>query len=658
MSDEFDPYRKWLGIPPEKRPPSHYDLLGVSLDEEDADVIAAAHQQRRTFVESQRGLGQDDAVAGILYQLDEAKVTLLDRELRRDYDRKLKLFGKRKRKRQVDPNATVRGSDGLPPRMGSGGEATGEGTDFLRTYGGIVAILAIAFGAMLWWSFQQPWGEPPEVADAERPNALFDAIADEKEAKDNAAEVADAAELVPPQLANEQAAGKVAPMAPADVEEEATEVGATDAIRPVGRYLIRFKQRPPGTRTGEHSWEFFEDGRAKSKWGSGRLVEEDGQSTIRMQNGAVVTLVSGDADEFAAVFRNENRPNGQPDDVSDWTATRVEGQSTATEPKWTAIQKHRDIVEHLDIAANGKTFVSASADRTVRLWDYQTGQELWKFDLDTESIKKNPLDVRFSVEDGHVLVATSRHVIRLDPEDGSLVTVIGPADRAINWARFSDDGTELLFRKESDYQADLNLCRIVGDELRPLFSVKTEGSFGAIGPNGEIFVGDYGGKINSLLHDRSDGQVKRSWRTIGGRVVAAAYSPSGQYLSIGGVGDNRSTGDPDLFPANVTLRKRAGEWEVFRTLETEESFGAKVVSFSPDERYLAVGGSFTGDDWLGYVHHRRNGLKIVDLEGGEVVETFGPYSGAVLDAAFAADGRHVIIGTADRQIRCLTSIGR
>ena len=56
MSDEFDPYRKWLGIPTEKRPPSHYDLLGVSLDEEDADVIAAAYQQRRAFVASQRGL--------------------------------------------------------------------------------------------------------------------------------------------------------------------------------------------------------------------------------------------------------------------------------------------------------------------------------------------------------------------------------------------------------------------------------------------------------------------------------------------------------------------------------------------------------------------------------------------------------------------------
>ena len=30
MSDTLDPYRVWLGIPPESRPPTHYELLGIS----------------------------------------------------------------------------------------------------------------------------------------------------------------------------------------------------------------------------------------------------------------------------------------------------------------------------------------------------------------------------------------------------------------------------------------------------------------------------------------------------------------------------------------------------------------------------------------------------------------------------------------------------
>jgi len=39
---DFDPYYKWLSIPPDEQPPDHYRLLGVRRFEADADVIAAA----------------------------------------------------------------------------------------------------------------------------------------------------------------------------------------------------------------------------------------------------------------------------------------------------------------------------------------------------------------------------------------------------------------------------------------------------------------------------------------------------------------------------------------------------------------------------------------------------------------------------------------
>ena len=42
MADEFDPYRMWLGIPPEEQPPNIYRLLGIGLFEADLDVIQEA----------------------------------------------------------------------------------------------------------------------------------------------------------------------------------------------------------------------------------------------------------------------------------------------------------------------------------------------------------------------------------------------------------------------------------------------------------------------------------------------------------------------------------------------------------------------------------------------------------------------------------------
>lgn len=44
----FDPYHRWLGIPPHEQPASHYRLLGLATFESDQDVIEeAAHRQIR-----------------------------------------------------------------------------------------------------------------------------------------------------------------------------------------------------------------------------------------------------------------------------------------------------------------------------------------------------------------------------------------------------------------------------------------------------------------------------------------------------------------------------------------------------------------------------------------------------------------------------------
>ena len=205
--DDFDPYRKWLGISSKKRPPSHYELLGIGLDEEDGEVIDSAAERRIGFVRGQLGKGHDEAVHTLIYQLQEAQLTLKDPQQRREYDRRRKLWGKRKRRRQVDPNAHIRGvtpGEGLPPRVGgSSSRSVGEGSDFLRTYAGIVAILAIAFGGMLAWSLWQPWERAFGTDEAGGPNALFDALEDSAAAaSDESVGVAAVDVVRPPQVAS------------------------------------------------------------------------------------------------------------------------------------------------------------------------------------------------------------------------------------------------------------------------------------------------------------------------------------------------------------------------------------------------------------------------------------------------------------------------
>ena len=87
---EFDPYHKWLGIPPKDRPPNHYRLLGVELFESDPDVIEAAAEQRMAYI-NQCATGPHLVHSQkLLNEIAAARVCLLNPQEKVRYDLKLK----------------------------------------------------------------------------------------------------------------------------------------------------------------------------------------------------------------------------------------------------------------------------------------------------------------------------------------------------------------------------------------------------------------------------------------------------------------------------------------------------------------------------------------------------------------------------------------
>jgi hypothetical protein len=90
VSEAFDPYHRWLGIPPKDQPPHHYRLLGLDLFESDDEVIADAVQRQMAHVRTYQ-LGPSSAVAQeILNQLGAAKACLLNPEKKAIYDQRLR----------------------------------------------------------------------------------------------------------------------------------------------------------------------------------------------------------------------------------------------------------------------------------------------------------------------------------------------------------------------------------------------------------------------------------------------------------------------------------------------------------------------------------------------------------------------------------------
>lgn len=85
----FDPYHKWLGVPPEEQPANHYRLLGIQLFESDPDVIESAATRQITHVRSFAIGKHGELSQAILNEIAEAKLCLLLPERKRKYDNSL-----------------------------------------------------------------------------------------------------------------------------------------------------------------------------------------------------------------------------------------------------------------------------------------------------------------------------------------------------------------------------------------------------------------------------------------------------------------------------------------------------------------------------------------------------------------------------------------
>ncbi|MFN0022168.1 MAG: hypothetical protein ACKVP0_28295 [Pirellulaceae bacterium] len=90
MSEPFDPYRKWLGIPPKDQPPNHYRLLGIAHFEDDPDVIENAATRQIAHVRTYQSGKHSAESQKLLNELTSAKLCLLQAERKTTYDDKLR----------------------------------------------------------------------------------------------------------------------------------------------------------------------------------------------------------------------------------------------------------------------------------------------------------------------------------------------------------------------------------------------------------------------------------------------------------------------------------------------------------------------------------------------------------------------------------------
>ncbi|CAH2572605.1 Vegetative incompatibility protein HET-E-1 [Planktothrix rubescens] len=287
------------------------------------------------------------------------------------------------------------------------------------------------------------------------------------------------------------------------------------------------------------------------------------------------------------------------------------------------ITGHSGYVTSVAISPDGQTLVSGSNDKTIKIWQLSTGQELRTLT-------------------GHSGWISS---LAISPDGQTLVS--GSWDKTIKIWQLS-----------------------TGQELRTLTGHSAHVGSVAISPDGQTLVSGSGDNTIKIW-ELSTGRELRTLTGHPGYVNSVAISPDGQKLVSGSssgswdntikiwelsTGQELRTGDSDyvtsvaISPDGQTLvsgywDKMIKIWELstgreLRTL-TGHSASVSSLAISPDGQTLVSG---SGSDEGGTI-------KIWQLSTGQLLCTLTGHSGYVTSVAISPDGQTLVSGSYDHTIK-------
>jgi WD40 repeat protein len=341
-----------------------------------------------------------------------------------------------------------------------------------------------------------------------------------------------------------------------------------------------------------------------------------------------LTLKRGDK-TVVTVRREPPEPPQEPETASDLPPT---GEPPAL-VEIARFYGHNDEAPSVVVSPDGRRILSGSKDRTMILWDRETGREIRRFKEQGGSIQS----VAISPDGRRALSGSQDTIVRLwDLESGDLIREFRGHTEGVFSVAFSPDGrlaysTSGGFLRggwEDGRDAAIRVWDVeTGQEVR-----RMEGHRGivrsvAVSPDGRRVLS--GGRDSAvILWDAEAGaEIRRFRGHTTDEVVCVAFLPDGRRAVSGG-------GDTDR-----TIRlwdvETGQEIHRFRGLPQ----GLTWLAVSPDGRRLLSS------------HWRRPELLLWDLEARKPIHHLDFGTVGTTSGAFGPDGLHAAWGGGDGAIR-------
>lgn len=356
-------------------------------------------------------------------------------------------------------------------------------------------------------------------------------------------------------------------------------------------------------------------------------TERDTARTLALVNGAQAALQDGNMDQAIALALHLNTP-GSLSNLSDFTLSKIV-YAPGTIRRFIG---HESDVNSVAFSTDGRMAVTASADKTVILWDVATGEILHRLEGHHAAVES----AAFS-PDGQMLVSGGRDraLILWNTTTGTVIREFeGSAAMSV---AFSPDGKTILAGLTSGGLAlwDVASGQMIQHFIGHRFAVNSV----AFSPDGKTAVAGSGGEgiptqPELILWDVTTGEALRRFSGHIQQIQSVAFSPDGHSIVSAAGGQD---GGHELIL-----------WDVQTGEEIRRFWGHQLqiwsVAFSPDGQRILSGS-------------QDNTMILWNVNTGEQIQHFQGHTGIIYSVAFSPDGRTALSGSMDGTARHWELIG-